>query len=132
MLKIFLRRFVLCRRAKIQRVATLYTLHVPPRQWHSVGLDYLTRLHVSKDLDNVLNVVDHLTRMARFLPCTRSVTTKEIAIFFYMESTDYMDYPQCSSLIVTRNASMACGRHFGDAVERDSTCVLINTQKQMD
>jgi hypothetical protein len=61
-----------CRRAKIkpQMAATLDPLHIPPRPWHTVGLDYLTHLHVSNGLDDVLIPVDHLTRMAHFLPCT--------------------------------------------------------------
>jgi hypothetical protein len=44
--------------------ATLYTLHVPPIPWDTVGLDYLTHVSVSNGFDNVLIVVDHLTRMA--------------------------------------------------------------------
>jgi hypothetical protein len=54
---------VVCRRAKIQpRVAaTLYPLPVPPRPWHTTGLDYLTRLHVRSVFDIVVIVVDHLT-----------------------------------------------------------------------
>jgi hypothetical protein len=40
--KDFCERFVVCRRAKTQpqMAATLYPLHVPPRPWHTVGLDY--------------------------------------------------------------------------------------------
>jgi hypothetical protein len=64
--------------------ATLYSLHVPQRAWHTVGLDYLTHLHVSNGFDNVLIVVDHLNRMAHFVPCTYSVTAEEIATLFYM------------------------------------------------
>jgi hypothetical protein len=62
--------------------ATHYPLHVPPRPWHTVGLDYLTHLHVSNGFDNVLIVVDHLTRMAHFMPCLESVTAEEIATLF--------------------------------------------------
>jgi hypothetical protein len=45
-------RCVVCRQAKIQpqMVASLYTLHVPPIPWHTVGLDYLTHLLESNDL----------------------------------------------------------------------------------
>jgi hypothetical protein len=44
--KDFCERCVVCRRAKIQPQmgATLYPLPVPPRPWHTVGLDYLTHL----------------------------------------------------------------------------------------
>jgi hypothetical protein len=59
-----------------------YPLPVPPRPWHTVGLDYLTHLHVSNGFDSVLIVVDHQTRMVHFLPCIESVTTEETANLF--------------------------------------------------
>jgi hypothetical protein len=40
---------------------------------------------VSNGFDNVLIVVDHVTRMAHFLPCTKSVTTEESANLFLQE-----------------------------------------------
>jgi hypothetical protein len=71
-----------------------YPLHVPPKPWHTIGLDYLTHLHVSNGFDIVLIVVDHPARMAHFLPCTESIIVDEIVnLFFYMESTACMDYP---------------------------------------
>jgi hypothetical protein len=132
--KDFCERYAVCRRAKIQphMAATLNPLHVPPRPWDTIGLDYLTHLPVSNDFDSVLIVVDHLTRMAHFLPCTESVTAKETATLFYIESTDYTDCLECWSMTGTRNSSVAFGMRFGDALERDSTCLRIDTQKRMD
>jgi hypothetical protein len=77
-------RFVVCRRAKIrpQMAATLYPLPVPPRPWHTVGLDYLTHLPKSNGFNSVLIVVDHPPRMAHFLPCTETVTAEETATLF--------------------------------------------------
>jgi hypothetical protein len=49
---------------------------------HTVRLDYLTHLHVSNGFDNELIVVDHLTRMAHFMPCTESVFAEETATLF--------------------------------------------------
>jgi hypothetical protein len=66
----------------------LFPLPVPLRPWHIVGLYYLTRLHVSNGFDTVLIVVDHLARMAHFLPCRESNMRGNC----YMESTDYTDY----------------------------------------
>jgi hypothetical protein len=56
--------------------ATLYPLLALPRPWHNVGLDYLTHLLVSNGFESVLNMVDHLARMAHFLPCAESVIAK--------------------------------------------------------
>jgi hypothetical protein len=74
----------MCRRANIQpqMAASFYPLHVPLIQWHTIGLDFLTHLHVSNGFDSVLIVVDHLTRMTHFLPCTKSVTPKETPNLF--------------------------------------------------
>jgi hypothetical protein len=82
--KDFCERCVVCRRAKIQpqMAATLYSLHVPPRPWHTVGLDYLTHLRESNGFIIVLIVVDHPTRMAHFMPRTKTVTAEETATLF--------------------------------------------------
>jgi hypothetical protein len=62
--------------------APFYPLLFPPRPWHTISLDYLTHLHKSNGFNNVLIVVDHLTRMAHFLPCVATVTTEETATLF--------------------------------------------------
>ena len=62
--------------------ATLYPLHVPPRPWHAIGLDYFTHLHESNGFNSVLIVVDNLTGMAHFLPCTETISAEETAILF--------------------------------------------------
>jgi hypothetical protein len=74
---------------------TLSPLRVPPRPWRTVGLDYLTHLHVSNGFDSVLIVVDHLTRMAHFLPCTESVAIEKNFNLFYMEYIGYTDCLEC-------------------------------------
>jgi hypothetical protein len=58
---------------------SLPTTHVPPIPWHTTGLDYLTHLPESNGFNIVLIVVDHLIRMAHFLPCTETVTAEETA-----------------------------------------------------
>jgi hypothetical protein len=46
------------------------------------GLDYLTQLLESNGFNNVLIIVDHLTRMAHFLPCTEIIIAEETAALF--------------------------------------------------
>jgi hypothetical protein len=62
--------------------ATLYPLPVPPRPWHTIGLDYLTHLPKSNGFNSMLIVVDHLTRMAHFMPCAKTVTAEETTTLF--------------------------------------------------
>jgi hypothetical protein len=74
-----------CRQAKIQPqlTATLYPLHAPPIPWHTIGLDYLAHLLMNNGFDIASIIkVDHLTRMAPFLPCTRSITPRETTTLF--------------------------------------------------
>jgi hypothetical protein len=55
--------------------AVVDPLHVPPRPWHKVGLDFLTTcLDASASFSSVLVVVDHLTRVAHFFPCITDIT----------------------------------------------------------
>jgi hypothetical protein len=108
--------------------ATLYPLHVPPRLWHIVGLNYLTRLHVTNGFDNVLIVVDHLTRMAHFLPCLKSVIVEETVNLFSKAVYRLHGNPECWLLIAIRYSSAASGRHFGDALQRASTCLPTDTR----
>jgi hypothetical protein len=125
---------VVCRRAKTQleMAATLYPLLLPPTPWHIFGFDYLRHLPVSNGFDRVLIVIDHPTRITYFLPCTKSVIANETASLFYIKSTHCTDCPECLRVIATRNSSLAFGRHFGDALARDSTCVLADAGRQMD
>jgi hypothetical protein len=51
-------------------VDALNPLHVPTRALHTVGFEYLADLHVSNGFDSVPIFVDHVTRVAHFLPCT--------------------------------------------------------------
>jgi hypothetical protein len=65
-----------------RRWLRLYPLPVPPSPWHTVGLDYLTHLLESNGFNSVLIVVDHLTRIAHFLPCIETVVAEETATLF--------------------------------------------------
>jgi hypothetical protein len=56
------------------------SLHIPPRPWHTVELDFLSHLLVTAiSFDNVLVAVDHLTQIGHTSPCTNEITKKEIA-----------------------------------------------------
>jgi hypothetical protein len=127
-------RCVVCRRAKIQPqvAATLYPLDIPPKPWHTVGLDYIAHLHVSIGFDIVLIVVDHMTLMAHFLLCTWSITTAELAKLFRQRVHRLHGLPRVILVIATRNLSVAFGRCFGDAWERDSICLPVDTPKKTD
>jgi hypothetical protein len=63
--------------------AAMDPLPVPPRPWHSVGLEFLAHINVIAGFDNVLVVVDHLTRMAHFSLIQRRLLMMKSQLSFY-------------------------------------------------
>jgi hypothetical protein len=112
---------------------TLYLLHVPHIPQHIIRSDCLTYLPVSNCFDNVLIVVDHFTRMAHFLPCTKSVTTKETATLILHGVYVLRGLPRVLvSDRSTRNLSVPSGKYFGDTSERGSTSLPVDTRSPGD
>jgi hypothetical protein len=79
-------------------------LHVPLRPWHTLGLDYLTYMHVSNSFDNMLILVDHLTPMANFLSCTKTSTNEEILLRDIVLNGNQVTTQRCwsSSIVIGR------------------------------
>jgi hypothetical protein len=55
----------------------LQPLSVPIGPWKSISMDFITDLPISKNFDAILTVVDRFTKMAHFLPCTKTTNSKE-------------------------------------------------------
>jgi len=74
-----------CTRIKPARHAPyglLKPLQVPFRKWSSISLDLVTGLPISNGFDALLVVVDHLSKMAHYIPTTTEVNSKGIACLF--------------------------------------------------
>jgi uncharacterized protein YybS (DUF2232 family) len=74
---------------------------------HTISLDCLTYLHVSKGFDIVQIVVDHLTRMAHFLPCAEGVTSQETANLFLQGVDRFHGLPRV--LVSDRDPKLVSG-----------------------
>ena len=65
----------------------LESLPVPNRPWQEVSPDFITQLPSSyirtRVYDAVLVVVDHYTKMARFIPTTTDIAAPEFAALFH-------------------------------------------------
>ena len=65
----------------------LESLPVPNGLWQEVSLDFITQLLSSfietKVYNAILVVVDHYTKMARFIPMTIDIATPEFAALFH-------------------------------------------------
>ena len=74
-----------CQRNKVVRHAPfglLSPLSIPSRPWSHVSLDWITDLPPSKYNDAILVVVDRLTKMAIFIPTTKSMPASDVAALF--------------------------------------------------
>ena len=58
----------------------LQPLPIPQERWHSVSMDFITGLPVTaKGYDSIYVVLDRLTKMAHFIPCTKDISALETA-----------------------------------------------------
>ena len=48
----------------------------------SVSMDFITDLPMSDGVDSILVVVDHLSKMAHFLSCSKDITADQTASLF--------------------------------------------------
>ena len=86
--RVFVKNYVdeciICKRAKAiqQNKAAIDPLPVPSHPWHTCGMDFITSLPLCSGFDSVLVVVDHLTRLAHFIPCSSTITASETADIF--------------------------------------------------
>ena len=74
-----------CQRNKVVRHAPfglLSPLPIPTRPWSHVALDWITDLPPSHYHDAILVVVDRLTKMAIFIPTTKSMPAPDVAALF--------------------------------------------------
>jgi hypothetical protein len=57
-------------------------LHVPTRAWDSVSMDFITSLPNVDGYDAILSVVCTLSKMAHFIPCNSTVSSRQLAKLF--------------------------------------------------
>jgi len=71
-----------CVRSKVPRhrpFGLLQPLPIPSRPWGSIAMDFITDLPTVRAKNSILVVVDRLTKMAHFTPCSKSITAEETA-----------------------------------------------------
>ena len=85
----FVKRYIfncsICKRAKTSRQEPsghLLPLQIPERPWSSISMDFITGLPVSNGHNSILVVVDRLSKMSHFIPCSDTITAKELSSVF--------------------------------------------------
>ena len=61
----------------------LLPLEVPIRKWDHVVLDFVVGLPVHQGMDTICTVVDKATKMCHFLPCSESISAKQVAKLYW-------------------------------------------------
>jgi len=68
----------------------LQPIPIPSQPFKVVSMDFIPELPVSNGYDNVLVIVDKLTKYALFIPTTTTITKKGTAeLFFHHIITQY-------------------------------------------
>jgi hypothetical protein len=57
-------------------------LPIPTRPWDSISMDFITRLPNVDGYDAILTVVCTLSKMAYFIPCNSTVTSRQLVMVF--------------------------------------------------
>jgi hypothetical protein len=74
-----------CQRTKTSRhipYGVLNPLPVPKRPWRDISMDFVTGLPISDGHNAIWVVIDRLTKMRHFVPCSTTVDAKELANLF--------------------------------------------------
>jgi len=87
-IKRFIRYCDTCQRTKVVRHAP-YGLpqsnEAPDRLWKSIAMDFITDLPKSDGYDTILVVIDRLTKMSHFIPCSKDLDAQQFANLFMKE-----------------------------------------------
>lgn len=71
----------------------LQLLPIPRRPWSSICMDFITDLPPSNSFDSIFVVVDWLTKMAHFVPCKKTSSSKDTTRFFFYNVYCYHGLP---------------------------------------
>uniref|UniRef100_A0A8C5Q592 Gypsy retrotransposon integrase-like protein 1 n=2 Tax=Leptobrachium leishanense TaxID=445787 RepID=A0A8C5Q592_9ANUR len=86
MVKQYVNSCTVCQRNKTPRtkpMGLLLPLPIPDRPWSRISTDFIVDLPPSRQHTSILVVVDHLTKMAHFIPAKGVPTAKETASMFF-------------------------------------------------
>jgi transposase InsO family protein len=80
LLREYVKSYDTCVRSKAPRhcpFGLLQPLPIPSRPWGSIVMDFITDLPIVRAKNSILVVVDRLTKMAHFTPCSNSIMAEE-------------------------------------------------------
>jgi len=87
-IKRFIKNYETCQRTKVVRHAhygLLQSNKAPDGLWKSNAMDFITDLPKSEGYDTILVVIDRLTNMSHFIPCSKDLEARQFASLFMRE-----------------------------------------------
>jgi len=87
-IKQYVKNCDICQRTKVVRHAPYGLMkpnEAPDRPWKSISMDFIMDLPKSEGDDAMLMVIDQLTKMAYFLPCTKEMDAPQFSELFMRE-----------------------------------------------
>ena len=105
----------ICQKAKPRRhapVRMLQLIPIPSQPFEVVTMDFIPELPECKGYDNILVIVDKLTKYAMFIPTTTAVTERETAKLFFHMLFPNMVYPSRLFLTEILGGEKIFGRKF--------------------
>ena len=69
-------------------------MEIPARKWDHVAIDFITGMPTCEDKDTILTVVDKATKMCHFIPCTETVSAKDVARLYWLHVGKLHGIPQ--------------------------------------
>jgi len=66
----------------------------PDRPWKSIAMDFITDLPQSEGYDTIPVVIDRLTKMCHFIPCSKDLDARQFAYLFMKEIVRLEGLPQ--------------------------------------
>jgi len=85
-IKQYVKNCAISQRMKVVRHAPYGLMkpnEAPDRPWKSISMDFITDLPKSQGDDAILIVIDRLTKMAHFLPCTKEMDARQFSDTFH-------------------------------------------------